>query len=195
MKTLYKLVILSTLGFTITIVYVIYSNQTIVATTQSMKQIKTPFKSFIYATGVVEPENTNIPIGSPVTGVLTKLFVHTGQEIKIGDPLFSIDSRSIRYKIEFLKEKIKVSEANLTKILRKHQIKEELHKKAPEAISKQDYFISADDLALAKAQLALAESELKVLTMELKRYTVYSPINGERGNISIVVKYHQGLLL
>ncbi len=179
MKTLYKLILLSFLGFIIAVSYIVYDHQTTPVKTTSIAKINIPYQSFIYATGIVETESTNIPIGSPVSGVLTKLFVRTGQKIDIGDPLFNIDARNIKEKIEFTRSKIKVADANLTKIRHQYKIDKDIHDLAPGAISKRKYLASVDELALSKANSALARAELMVLKKELERYTVYSPIKGK----------------
>lgn len=179
MKAFFKLMLLSFLGFFIAVSYILYDNQTTPVNTKSIDKVKAPYQSFIYATGIIETESTNIPIGSAVSGVVTKLFVHTGQEIKEGDPLFSIDARDTKAKIELVKSKIKVADATLTKTQHQNKIDKNLHDQAPDMISKRKYLASVDELALAKANSSLVKAELALLNKELKRHTVYSPITGK----------------
>jgi len=179
MKGFFKLMLLSFLGFFIAVSYIFYDNQTTPVNTKSIDKVKAPYQSFIYATGIIETESTNIPIGSAVSGVVTKLFIHTGQEIKEGDPLFSIDARDTKAKIELAKSKLKVADAILIKTRHQYKIDKNLHDQAPDAISKREYLASVDELALAKANSALVKAELALLHQELKRHTVYSPITGK----------------
>jgi len=179
MKGFFKLMLLSFLGFFIAVSYIFYDNQTTPVNTKSIDKVKAPYQSFIYATGIIETESTNIPIGSAVSGVVTKLFVRTGQEVKEGDPLFSIDARDTKAKIELAKSKIKVADVTLIKTRHQYRIDKELHDQAPGVISKGKFLASVDELALVKANLALAKAELAFLNKELKRHTVYSPITGK----------------
>jgi len=179
MKTFYKLLSLSFLGILFAISYIVYDHQTASVKIKPIVKIHAPYQSFIYATGIVESESTNISIGSAVSGIVTKVFVQAGQEVNIGDALFSIDSRDIKAKIESAKAKIEVADVTLTKILHQYQFDKQLHDQDPGAISRKKFLASADELALARANLALAKAELMVLKKELKRHTVYSPITGE----------------
>lgn len=179
MKAFFKLMLFSFLGFFIAVSYIFYDNQTTPDKIKSIDKVKAPYQSFIYATGIIEAESTNIPIGSAVSGIVTKLFVHTGQKINVGDPLFSIDARDTKAKIELAKSKIKVADTALTKTRHQYQIYKELHDRKPGAISKRKYLALVDELALAKSNSALAKAELALLNKELKRHTVYSPITGK----------------
>ena len=44
----------------------------------------------------VESANENIAIGAPVAGLVAKVFVEPGDKIKPGDPLFTIDDRTLQ---------------------------------------------------------------------------------------------------
>ncbi len=56
----------------------------------------TPAYRSIAGAGVVEAKRENIPIGTPVPGVVDKVFVVINQQVKAGDPLFHIDDRDLR---------------------------------------------------------------------------------------------------
>lgn len=178
MKTFYKLLILSILGLALALSYIIYDHQTASVQIQPILNVQAPYQSFIYATGIVESDSTNIPIGSAISGIVSELFVQAGQKINVGDALFSIDSRDTQAKIQLGEEKIKVADTTLTKILHQYQIDKKLYEQFPGSISKKKYLLSVDEFALAKANQSLAKVELMVLTKELERHTVYSPITG-----------------
>ncbi|MFK5987097.1 MAG: efflux RND transporter periplasmic adaptor subunit [Pseudomonadota bacterium] len=179
MKAFFKLLLLSFLGFFIAGAYIAYDNQTTFDITKPIDKLKSPYQSFIYATGIIESESTNITIGSAIPGIVTKLFIHTGQKINRGDPLFSIDARETRAKIEVAQSKIKVAASLLTKTRHQYKFDKKLHDYSSASISKQKYLASVDELALAKSNLSLAKAELTLLNKELKRHTVYSPIIGK----------------
>ena len=54
------------------------------------------FSRTVAAVGLVEANSENIAIGTPLGGVVSRIFVTVGQSVKTGDPLFSIDSRATR---------------------------------------------------------------------------------------------------
>lgn len=57
---------------------------------------QSPYADTIAASGIVEATGQNQSISATVAGVMTKLFVHQGQVVKKGDPLFQIDPRDQR---------------------------------------------------------------------------------------------------
>ncbi len=52
-------------------------------------------RPYIGATGVVEAEDRNVSIGSPVSGVVAALYVSPGQEVRLRDRLFQVDDRDL----------------------------------------------------------------------------------------------------
>jgi HlyD family secretion protein len=54
---------------------------------------QSPYADTIAASGIIEAAGENQNIAATVPGVMTQLFVHQGQHVKAGDPLFQIDPR------------------------------------------------------------------------------------------------------
>jgi multidrug resistance efflux pump len=50
---------------------------------------------WIAGAGLVEAQKRNIPVGTPVPGVIESVFVKEGSIVKKGDPLFKIDAREL----------------------------------------------------------------------------------------------------
>jgi multidrug resistance efflux pump len=50
---------------------------------------------WIAGAGIIEAQRRNIPIGTPVAGVVETVFVKEGSIVKAGDPLFKIDAREL----------------------------------------------------------------------------------------------------
>lgn len=67
---------------------------------------QTAFARTIAGAGIVEARLENIPVGSPVQGVVWEVFVKVKDRVKKDDPLFRIDDRDLRAELE-------VREANL----------------------------------------------------------------------------------
>jgi multidrug efflux pump subunit AcrA (membrane-fusion protein) len=51
------------------------------------------FSKTIAAVGLIEANSENIAVGTPLPGVVDRIFVSVGQSVKIGDPLFVLDTR------------------------------------------------------------------------------------------------------
>ncbi|WP_435010652.1 HlyD family secretion protein [Tundrisphaera lichenicola] len=64
------------------------------------------YRRTIAGSGIIEARLENIPVGSPVPGVVWEVYVKVNDKIKKGDPLFRLDERELRAELE-------VREANL----------------------------------------------------------------------------------
>lgn len=58
-----------------------------------------PFESRISGTGLVEPSGEEVLVGAPVSGVVGRVFVRTGDLVQAGDPLFDLDVRDLRAEV------------------------------------------------------------------------------------------------
>jgi HlyD family secretion protein len=102
-----------------------------------------PYESAIYANGIIESDQSsgsNINIYPEVSGPITNVFVHEGQEVSAGTPLLTIDESIQKATTEQLRLQ---SEAALALL---NELKAEPR---------------AETLAIAEAQVGLAESNLK----------------------------------
>jgi len=105
--------------------------------------VSSPYESAIYANGIVESDQSNgsnVNIYPEVSGPITQVFVHEGQEVPAGAPLLTIDDSVQRASTEQLRLQSEASLALLNEL--KAQPREET-------------------LAIAAAQVRLAESNLK----------------------------------
>src|ERR1017187_1574776 len=108
------------------------------------KPVSSPYDSAIYANGIIEsdqPSGANINIYPEVSGPISKVLVHEGQEVAAGTLLFTIDDSVQRANTEQLRLQ---SEASLALL---KELKAQPRK---------------ETLAIAKSQVELAESSLKV---------------------------------
>lgn len=62
---------------------------------EAVKPSYIPFKSYISATGIVEPSSENIFIGTPINRVVEGIFVTGGAKVKKGDILFRLEMRDL----------------------------------------------------------------------------------------------------
>lgn len=54
-----------------------------------------PYLRGVAALGIVEPAERNISVVSPELGIVVEVLVDAGQQVKVGDALFRLDSRTI----------------------------------------------------------------------------------------------------
>jgi HlyD family secretion protein len=68
------------------------------------------FPSYVAGAGIIEAAFENHEIGPIVPGVVTKIFVKVGDNVKAGDPLFQIDDRDLQ--AELITRKAALASAN-----------------------------------------------------------------------------------
>jgi len=178
MKRFYTLLFLALIGLLIGIADIMYGNQPSKIQAKPILTMKPPFKAYIAGTGMIEAESTNIPIGSTVSGVVAKVYVKVGQNVKAGDVLFSIDDRDIQAKFITAKAKVEAVQTTLAKAKHQFRIAKDLKAVSPQMISKKAYQDHMDDVTHAKAMVSLAQAEVLRLKKESERYTVHALING-----------------
>jgi multidrug resistance efflux pump len=148
---------------------------------------RAPFERTVAATGVVESQSENIAVGSPVEGIVTKVFVKVGQLVRVGDPMFRLDDRMLQAELRSRAANLKAAEAQLER-LEKQPRPEELPPSLARVTEARANLASAEDRlrrsqalyqeravgaeelirnratsAAAQAQLARAEAEYQLL--------------------------------
>ena len=61
---------------------------------------RSPFTNSVAATGIVEATRENVKVATSRAGLVTKVFVQVGSRVKSGDPLFQLDEREARSKVQ-----------------------------------------------------------------------------------------------
>ncbi|HHH37022.1 MAG TPA: secretion protein HlyD, partial [Epsilonproteobacteria bacterium] len=82
MKQFYTVLFLAILGIVIGVATIFYGNAPAEAKTKPILTIQPPFSSYVAGTGMVEASSTNISVGTPVSGIITKLAVNVGDHVK-----------------------------------------------------------------------------------------------------------------
>ncbi len=75
-----------------------------------------PYESQVPGAGLVEPSTEFISIGTNVPGIITKVFVKAGDKVKQGDPLFTIDDRTLRAELASRRAAVETAQASLDKL-------------------------------------------------------------------------------
>jgi HlyD family secretion protein len=148
---------------------------------------KSPYTQFIAASGLVEASTENIAIGSPVGDVVTSVAVKVGDKVKTGDPLFTLDDRTLRAEFLIQKAQVVEAQAQLTKLKSsprpeeipplEARVKEEEANlaqinallemweavKDPRAISKEEITRRRTQVTIAQARVSSAKASLDLL--------------------------------
>jgi multidrug resistance efflux pump len=74
------------------------------------------FAAPVAGAGIIEASTENIAIGTHLPGVVTQVHVRVGEEVKAGDPLFTIDERAARAELEVRKGALRAAEQTLTRL-------------------------------------------------------------------------------
>ena len=122
----YILPVLAIIGVGVAVVMVIQGNRTPPVAQPVVQPAKAPFTSYIFAPGIVEARTENIAIGTPVSGIVTAIYVKWDDQVKTGDPLFKIDSSDLQAQLPPALAKVKEAEANLTKVKNRLRVGESM---------------------------------------------------------------------
>ena len=131
------------------------------------KPVSNPYESAIYANGMIEseqPNGANINIFPEVSGPITQVFVHEGQQVSAGTPLFTIDDSVQRANTELAEANLKAAHDQYDKRRASYDID-------PKSISK-DVLDTAEDAVIQAA------AALKAANALLQYYSVKAPVDG-----------------
>jgi HlyD family secretion protein len=131
------------------------------------KPVSNPYESAIYANGMIEsdqPNGANINIFPEVSGPITQVFVHEGQEVSAGTPLFTIDDSVQRANTELAEASLKAAQDQYDKRRAAYDID-------PKSISK-DVLDTAEDAVIQTT------AALKAANALLQYYSVKAPVAG-----------------
>jgi HlyD family secretion protein len=126
------------------------------------------FKQSVAGVGLVEAETENISVGSALPGVVTKVFVKVGQEVKANDPLFQLDDRQLRSERKVRRASLAVALAQLTRLEQQPRSEElppceaQVHEAEANLASQEDQYKRAQRLYPARS---IPQEELVRLEM------------------------------
>lgn len=70
------------------------------------------------AVGLVEANTENIAVSTAVPGLVTSVFARSGDKVKAGQPLFSLDDRDLRAELLVRQSELRLARAELEKLAR-----------------------------------------------------------------------------
>jgi RND family efflux transporter MFP subunit len=157
--------------------HVVKAAQVLPTPTTPAQPPRTAFGETIGGAGIVEPSTEasttgTIAVGSQLSGVVTRVAVRIGQEVKAGDLLFELDPRQTEADLKVREAavpvneaQIAVAEANLRQATDQHKRAMKLYPQGGIAeqefvTAEQNYHSARGSLALAKANLQLARAQV-----------------------------------
>src|SRR5882757_2603331 len=186
----YVLPLLAVTGLAVAIVMVILGNRAAPVIQPISKSTSTPFASYVFGPGIVEASTENIAIGTPVSGIVTAIYVKWGDRVKAGAPLFKVDTRDLEAQLLPTKAKVKEMEAQLLPATAKVNEAEATAAKAENrlkvgeglepgvSISAEEMSNRRFDTGINKATVASAKAQVEQLQREVEVRTIRAPISG-----------------
>ena len=200
----YLLPALALLGVAAAVAMVHQGNRTPAKGKPLFQPAEAPFSSYIFGPGIVEASTENIAIGTPVSGIVTTIYVKWGEQVKSGEPLFKIDTRDLEAQLVPARAKVNEVEAQLSSATANiNQAKETLAKAenrlrigeglvpgvsiSAEDLANRKLDVGVDKAAVdsaeaqlqqIKAQIASAKAQVQQIKEQIKIRMVRSPVSG-----------------
>lgn len=173
----YLLPLLAVSGVVIAIIAVVSGNRPVPAATPAAQSPKAPFASYVAGAGIVEASSGNIAVGTPVSGIVTAIYVKWGDHVSVGDRLFKIDDRDLQAQLLPALAKVKEAEARLAQARNQFKIAESVPDKR--AISVEEISNRRSAVAIDEAVLASAKSQVEQIKLEIERRTIRALAPGQ----------------
>jgi HlyD family secretion protein len=196
--------LLAVIGFGVAIAMVLRGNQTVPAAQPAVHPASTPFPSYVFGPGIVEASTENIAIGTPVSGIVTAVYVKWGDRVKSGGPLFKVDTRDLEAQLlpanatvkeveaQLLPATAKVNEAEATLAKAENRLKvggglepgvsisaEEMANRRFDAGINKAIVASAEaQVEQINAQVGSAKAQVEQIEREIALRTIRAPISG-----------------
>lgn len=145
----YVLSLLAIAGFVLAVYTVRAGSKPIIAAQPVAAPSQSPYQYYVAGAGIVEASSRNIAISTPVAGLVTKVFVEAGDEVKANAPMFSLDDRDLQATLLVRKAALAATQAQMDKLV-----------KLPRP----------EDVPATEARLKAAESNLADRRAELARW-------------------------
>ena len=144
---------------------------------------RAPYSSYLAGAGLIEASTENVAIGTPVSGIVTDVFVKWGDSVVVTEPLFKVDDRDLQAQLVPLLARVAESKVSLAKAKHLHNVAKELGE--TRAISRQDIITLSLDADISAAALASAQASVEQVKIEMARRTIVAPISGRILQIKI----------
>ena len=157
----------------------IYSRETVkpeLPAKYIQKPSASPYEKYIAASGIVESVDKNVEMGTPVEGIVERLFVKVGDVVKAGAPLFQIDTRELAAHSLVLQTNVSIAKADLKK--QTDQLSRFQSVQDARVITQDELQQKTNEVAIAAAKLKNAEAEILKNSQLIQRQTIRAPKDG-----------------
>jgi multidrug efflux pump subunit AcrA (membrane-fusion protein) len=150
-----------------------------------------PFAHVVSGAGLIEAASENIAVGTPLPGVVERVFVAVGQQVKAGEALFALDQRQVDAEIAARAAAVEVARTRIGELQAlEREAQDQLAKVrdlpdaravSREEIVRREIAVQAAGARVKATQAALVQvqAELAAARTEKSRLTVRAPIAGE----------------
>ena len=149
-----------------------------------------PYSSTVAASGIIEAVNENVRVAPPVSGLVTQVHVVVGDQVKQGQPLFQLDDRELRARLQTRQDSIpsavarideqKIRLKDLMDQLGRLQAVEDRRAVSQDDIQRKWHEVEGAKRSLirAKADVRLAKTQRDEAKILLDRLSVRAPRAG-----------------
>jgi HlyD family secretion protein len=178
LKKLYgwKLPSVALMGFVFALMTV-FSNSPAPANEPAVTPPTSAYESAVAGIGVIEPQSEIINIGTELSGIIRKVHVKIGSQVKAGDLLFTLDERDIDAQIKTFEANLASATVQAKDARAQFDIVKSIKDKR--AISKDDYNRRQFAAELADTKVKEIEAQLTQLRTTKDRLNVTAPMDGE----------------
>ena len=173
----YILPLIALLGVALSIFVAVRATKTLPPAAPVSAAPQPPYRSFVAGTGIIEANTENISVGTQIPGIVSKIYVKIGSNVKAGDPLFTIDDRAQRALVGVKTAAVQVAEAQLAHAKYELGLGEGLTEKR--VLSLEDRETRRYNAQAAETQLAQAKAEVEAAKTDLDRLTVHASVDGQ----------------
>ncbi len=113
----YLLPLLAIAGVVFAVMTVIKGNRPVPSAAPVAQPASSDFPSYVAGAGIIEAAFENHEIGPVVPGLVTKVFVKVGDNVKAGDPLFQIDDRDLQAELITRKAALASAQSKLERLV------------------------------------------------------------------------------
>jgi RND family efflux transporter MFP subunit len=158
---------------------------------------RSPFTNSVAASGIIEASRENVKIGVTKAGLVARVFVKVGTPVKVGEPLFQLDDREAKARLEIARAQAASLQANLA--FEEAQTADMADQFERVARLERDKVASTDEfkrkefslktsqkrVEKAKADIAGAETQVRSAETELDILTIRAPRDGALLQVNI----------
>jgi RND family efflux transporter MFP subunit len=169
--------LLAAFGFFMGVRTVFLSNQKQPVAQPVVQPASAPFQRFVAGSGIIESASENIAIATPVSGTVEQVHVVVGAAVRIGDPLFTIESRELKAQSEVARANLAVAKRELADAREQYQLWSSV--KDRRAVSEEEFIKRKNAVGIFSERVVLAEAQLKAIETEVERRIIRAPIDGK----------------